>query len=335
MTLSPQSSAVFVVLATYNGARYVNDQIESIRRQSYPDWTLLIRDDQSTDATGQLIGQLAAADKRIQVLDDGGPRLGAAQNFGRLLQEAYDRGARYVFAADQDDVWRPDKLHKQLARMWEVESAESEPSPQLVYSDLRVVDEHLQVVDPSFLRCSRLPLETAEPWKTLIGRSFVLGCACLVNRPLLEFALPLPPEAVMHDWWLALCASAVGRISPVAEPLVFYRRHGANFSGPVRFWESLNPLRHSWRQRWRIGTASFRQSLAQVHALRTRLDQRTPGAFPELEASLDLCCQVFQRSIPRARGLYELYRLGVPQIDLPRRLLYYLCLVSGGWWMVK
>lgn len=329
MTSVPQAPAVFVVLATYNGAPFIVDQIESIRRQAFTAWTLLVRDDRSTDATGRLVRELAAADERIHVLEDDGLRLGAAQNFGRLLQRAYDLGAEYVFSADQDDVWLPDKLHKQLARMLEAERRGGERTPQLVYSDLTVVDEQLQLVHPSFLRFSRLYHETEAPWKTLLGRSFVLGCASLVNRPLLEFALPLPATAVMHDWWLALCAAVVGGVAPVAEPLVLYRRHGGNASGPAGFWEGLNPWRYSWKRRWQAGMANFRQSLAQAQALHERLGERSRLVAPELLASLDRCCQIFQRSAPGCRNVYELSRLGVPQIDLPRRLLYYLCLVSG------
>ena len=187
MSLSSQSSEVFVVLATYNGARYVNDQIESIRRQSYPEWTLLIRDDQSTDATGRILHELAAADKRIQVLDDGGARLGAAQNFGRLLQEAYDRGARYVFtpirttSGDRTNCtsnWRGCGKSSRPAsrrRNWSTQTSRWSTS--------------LQVVDPSFALFPA-PLETAEPWKTLIEAEFRARMRLPGQPAVAEFALP-------------------------------------------------------------------------------------------------------------------------------------------------
>lgn len=331
MASSTTPLAVFIVLATRNGATYVAEQIESIRHQSLSDWTLLIRDDGSTDETPRLVREMAAADRRIRLVDDGGECLGAAQNFGRLLQQAYDLGAQYVFFADQDDVWLPDKLRRQLSRMQDAEAGAQGRLPQLVYSDLTVVDPQRQVVHPSFLRASRLHYRTEEPWKTLLGRSFVLGCACLINRPLMEFALPLPAAAVMHDWWVTLCAAYVGRISLLADPMILYRRHGSNTSGPAGFWDGLNPLRHSWQKRWQAGTANFRQSLAQAQALHERLLQRQTDLAPERWAVLDRCCQVLERPSPGLRGIYDLCRLGVPQIDLPRRLLYYLCLaILGG-----
>jgi hypothetical protein len=330
MASSTTPSAVFIVLATHNGAAYVAEQIESICQQSLADWTLLVRDDGSTDRTPHLVHEMAAADPRIHVVEEGGARLGAAQNFGRLLQRAYDLKAEYVFFADQDDVWLPDKLHKQLTRMRDGEAGVRGRLPHLVYSDLTVVDPHRQVVHPSFLRASRQNYTTEEPWKTLLGRSFVLGCACLINRPLMEFALPLPEAAVMHDWWVTLCAAHIGGISLLAEPMVLYRRHGGNASGPSGFWAGLNPLRHSWKKRWQAGTANFRQSLAQAQALHERLQQRQPGVAPERWPLLDRCCQVFERPAPGLRGIYDLCRLGVPQIDLPRRLLYYFCLMLFG-----
>ena len=217
-------SNLFVVLSTYNGGAYLRPLIESIRRQSLADWTLLVRDDGSSDETVPLLRQAAAEDRRI-VLLDGGKRLGASASFGLLMQHAYDLGAEYLLLADQDDVWHPDKIERMLERMRRGSrggkrgtgpiSAKTRAccprslppfprSPQLVYSDLTVVDAELRTVHPSFLRHSRLRHGEGRPLRTLLGRCFVLGCASIVNRPLLEFALPLPESVASHDWWLAL-----------------------------------------------------------------------------------------------------------------------------------
>lgn len=318
---------VFIALATHNGASFVVDQVESIRRQSFSDWTLLVRDDASSDGTPELLRGLAAVDRRIVLVEDDRTRLGAAQNFGRLMEQAYRQGAEYLFFADQDDVWQPDKLHRQLQVMAQAERSSGQRRPYLVYSDLAVVDEQLHQLHRSFLKHSRLYHEDHEPWKTLIGRSYVLGCACLINRPLMEFALPVPGAAVMHDWWVALCAACVGGIAFLDEPLVLYRRHAANASGPAGFWSGLNPLAHSWKKRWRAGTANFRRSLSQVEALRQRLAERAAEVPRDLGEALDRCACILSRPRVGLGGAYALWRLGVPQLDLPRRLLYYLCLL--------
>jgi glycosyltransferase involved in cell wall biosynthesis len=316
---------VIIVLATYQGAEYVEALVESVRRQSYDDWTLLARDDGSTDGTAEILGRLAARDGRVRLLEGGGPRRGAAGNFGIVLQRACDLGADYVFPADQDDVWREDKIGKQLQRMERSEAATVGRRPQLVYSDLIVVDRGLRLIHPSFLRCSRLRRGGGRPLRTLLGRCFALGCASLANRPLLELALPLPASIASHDWWLALCAAAAGRIEFLPEPTLWYRRHGENSSGPAGFWAGFNPRRHSWRKRWETGYRSFRQSVCQASALQRRLEDRGVEATAETRRYLRRFCDVFARPQPAWLRIPQLVEMRIPAIDLPRRFLYYLC----------
>ena len=120
---------VFVVLGTYNGARYLPEFAESLRSQSYAGWTMLVRDDASGDATAALLREMAATEKRFVVFQDDATRCGPAKNFGRLLQRAYELGAEYVFLADQDDVWLPDKISRQMASMRRAEAAAAKPEP--------------------------------------------------------------------------------------------------------------------------------------------------------------------------------------------------------------
>jgi len=114
---------VVIVLATYNGAAYLREQIRSIQDQTESRWRLLIRDDGSTDATRAIIDELIRADSRIECLDDDDERLGPAGNFGALLTTAFERGANYVCCADQDDVWLPNKLAVQLDAMRRAETS--------------------------------------------------------------------------------------------------------------------------------------------------------------------------------------------------------------------
>ena len=270
---------------------------------------------------------LCRRDARIAVLDDGGGHAGAAGNFGRVMQQAYDRGADYLFLADQDDVWQADKLERLLApaadrsagpraawglsrliprgcagfcvnqgtlpfgpplRVVARKSGQS-PVPRLVYSDLVVVDGHLRTLQRSFLRYSRLRQASDEPLRTLLGRSFVLGCASGMNRALLELALPLPAGIASHDWWVALCAAAAGRSPiPPAHALVSPARTQRQWPG--RFLAGWNPWRHAWGQRWERGYRSFRQSIEQALALRQRLDQRRVHLTEETRQCLDRFC---------------------------------------------
>src|SRR5919205_1163827 len=106
--------ALTIVLSTYNGARFLAEQIESIRQQTFTGWILLLRDDGSLDDTRVIVDSLEALDSRLVVVRDERGNLGPVGSYGLLLQHAADRGARYVALADQDDVWEADKLAQEL-----------------------------------------------------------------------------------------------------------------------------------------------------------------------------------------------------------------------------
>lgn len=318
---------VFVVLAAYEGEAYLPVLLESIGRQSYADWTLLARDDGSQDATQTLLEQAACRDRRIVVLPDDGVRRGAFGNFGFLMEEAYRRGAECLFLADQDDRWYGDKIARQVERLQMVESAAGPQTPQLVYSDVAVVDEQLAPIHPSYLRQCRLPYASDQPLAVLVGRGFVLGCAAAINRALLELALPLPAAVASHDWWIALCAASAGQLTRLDESTLDYRRHGKNTS-QAYFWTALNPLRNSWSKRWQTGWRSYCRSIEQAILLRDRIHERAMERADTFDM-LDAFCGVFERSSSRVRRILQLHRLGMPMLDLPRQLLYYLC--TGLW----
>lgn len=296
---------VQILLAAYNGAAYLAEQIESIRRQSYPDWRLLIRDDGSTDQTVDIVRDFAARDPRIELLADDRGRLGVLGNFAALAEAALERPACYVAFADQDDVWHPQKLDWQLACLAAAERDSPPDTPIAVHSDLAVVDAQLRPIHPSFLRYQGLWHETDRPLRTLVVQNFVTGCTLLFNRPLLELAVPIPPQALVHDWWLALCAAAAGRLEFLPQATVQYRQHAGNTIGAKRWWSP-----HSWPKLRQL--ASHRRSLAdslhQAKALVRRLEGR---ALAETTVPF---MHDFTEGLNSSRGVWRLgrlYRLGV------------------------
>ena len=108
-------------MAAYNGAEFLSDQIQSIQGQTISNWTLLVRDDGSEDNTSDVLEKLAAKDKRIRCIHDTCGCLGAARNFGELMRVALVEGADLIFFSDQDDVWVPDKIVRQLQCLQEME----------------------------------------------------------------------------------------------------------------------------------------------------------------------------------------------------------------------
>lgn len=218
-----------VLLSAYNGAEFIEQQIESIRSQSTSDWELLVRDDGSTDSTVQLVERLSSIDTRISLLNDR-RNVGPWRSFALLLEEARSRNAEYVFLCDQDDVWLADKMAMELARLSAIEAKHGASQPALVHTDLTVVEHDLHTIASSWHEHQRMSYNRADPLRTLLIHNAVAGCTIALNRALLDHALPVP-KGVYHDWWLALCAAAFGSIEMIDQPTVLYRQHSTNVVG--------------------------------------------------------------------------------------------------------
>jgi glycosyltransferase involved in cell wall biosynthesis len=227
-------TAIDILLATYNGARFLPEQLRSLEEQTFGDWQLVVRDDGSTDGSLAVVAEWAARTGRpVRILEDGSKCLGAMANFGALL-EASD--APYFALCDQDDVWLPEKLSLMLKRLQEAEARCGEDTPLLAYSDLQVVDEDLRDIHPSFRTFSALITPAPEKaLQNIMVRNVVTGCASLGNASLRRMALPIPREAIMHDWWLALAAAAKGGLIDLPDATVLYRQHGKNALGAVKW----------------------------------------------------------------------------------------------------
>jgi hypothetical protein len=176
-----------------------------------------------------------------------------------------------VFFSDQDDVWFPDKMARTLESMRRAEARLGPDRPVLVHSDLRLIDGDGRLLHRSFMAFQRIHDAGPKPLATLLVQNFVTGCAMAINRPLLRFGVPVPSEALMHDWWLALCAASCGAIEFLPEPSASYRRHGTNTVAVRGFWRTLNPLRTDWRGLWRTGTRNHASAVRQAKALAERL----------------------------------------------------------------
>jgi glycosyltransferase involved in cell wall biosynthesis len=235
------SPSLDVLLPTYQGARYLPEQLDSILAQSRPGLRILVRDDASSDATPAVLADYAARHPEIVQIDDHRAGLGACGSFVALLERS---DADYICFCDQDDVWLPDRLNRMLTRMREIQQQFGAEMPLLVHSDLVVVDASLGLLHPSFCAYQHLDPLGGGTLPRLLVQNVVTGCAAMINRALARRARPIPPEAVMHDWWLALVAAAVGRIGWLAEPTVLYRQHEANRVGAQR-WGPGYVLRHA------------------------------------------------------------------------------------------
>jgi len=206
---------ISVCMATYNGERFVRQQIESILPQLAPDDELVISDDSSTDSTVSII--TAIADDRIRLFPGQSFR-SPALNFEYALKQA--RG-EIILLSDQDDLWLPEKVGVVKGLF-----ARNSARPLLVVLDAAVVAEDEREIYPSVLEKLK-----AGPgfWKNLYDNRY-LGCCMAFSRDLLERALPFPRNIPMHDIWLGQLCERVGTTQFVPVRTMQYRKHSASLT---------------------------------------------------------------------------------------------------------
>jgi glycosyltransferase involved in cell wall biosynthesis len=222
--MNPESN-VDILLATYNGGMYLNQQIDSILAQNCKDFRLLIRDDSSSDNTINIIkNYISKHPDKIQLIIDSKGHLGLAQNFAALLELAQ---SKYIMFCDQDDVWLPDKIQLSLNTMKTAES-NSPNLPLLVHSDLRVVDKDLILIADSLWHLLGIDSPACDSLNNLIVRNPVTGCTIMINCKARDISLPIPQEAPIHDWWIAMNVAKLGKIIRIPSPTILYRQHSGN-----------------------------------------------------------------------------------------------------------
>ena len=220
---------VDILLATYNGAEFLPDLLDSVFSQTYVSWRLLVRDDGSTDNTLRIIGAYENKHaSRIRVLDCPPARLGACGSFSELM--GYST-ADYIMFCDQDDVWLEHKIESLLTALLDLEVKRGKGTPILIHSDLAVANAQLEIIANSFWRYQHLQPSLGSCFPRLLMQNVVTGCAAMFNRSAKDQALPLPRNAIMHDWWLALVVSAFGCVQYLSQPTVLYRQHADNVAG--------------------------------------------------------------------------------------------------------
>lgn len=218
---------IIILLATYNGGKYVREQLESITKQSYSNWELLISDDGSTDDTLTIIRAFCAKDTRIKIVNEGQANIGACQNFGNLLTTSLDREWDFVMFADQDDFWYDSKIQNTLDGM--LEQDDFKEISKLVYTDFEYADDLLK---PLLKETERNVFFWKEPnLPRLLAQNNIYGCTMMMNRLLAEKASPIPFSAENHDYWISMVAASVGKIVHIKKRTILYRQHTHNVSG--------------------------------------------------------------------------------------------------------
>lgn len=219
---------VSILLSTYNGEKYLKNQLDSLLLQTYKNIEIIVRDDGSRDDTLEILKSYDT------ILLETNQNLGAIGSFSELLNYAVEYSdANYFMFCDQDDVWNHDKVEKTLKKIKDMEKKFGN-IPLLVHTDLEVVDEELTTINSSFMNFQNIDA-LKNRFSNLLLQNTITGCTTMINRKLANKSLPISSNVIMHDWWIGLVASRFGKIGYIDEVTIKYRQHGKNTVGAKGF----------------------------------------------------------------------------------------------------
>lgn len=226
---------ISIALCTYNGEAFIEEQLDSIGRQSLLPNEIVICDDASIDCTVDIARRWALAHPEIKCrIIVNAVSKGVVENFESAFINTH---GDYILFSDQDDVWHPDKIELTYKLMIEYERQYGMNTPVLVHTDLQVVDGGLKVINPSFMQNQGIHHVEGNrrQLQVLLAQNFVTGCTMMVNRPLKMKAIPFPKDIIMHDYWLALVAALTGKVGFLNKSTIDYRQHGNNSVGAQKY----------------------------------------------------------------------------------------------------
>ncbi|PZR19819.1 MAG: hypothetical protein DI539_12690 [Flavobacterium psychrophilum] len=208
---------ISVALATYNGGKYIYDQLISIINQTLPPTEIIIADDCSKDNTIQIIQDIQKDHPFIKLFINDKNK-GPIKTFEVAISKC---NSDYVALCDQDDIWELDKLEISLK---ELKSIEDVNKPSMVFTDLKMMDSKGNLTGQTFWETQGLNPEKMDFYRTLFLNS-VTGCAAVFNKKMKDELAEIPVGVEMHDYWMALIALGVGKLKPLYVPTVKYRSH--------------------------------------------------------------------------------------------------------------
>lgn len=222
---------VSIVLATYNGCKYLNEQLDSLLESDMLNELvseIIISDDNSNDRTVQKIQEYSSRTSLIKLVNNSNGQ-GVINNFMNGINSAK---GDFIMFCDQDDIWLPDKIKTMYDKIVLMEKKYTKDIPLLAFSDLYIVDEFLNITSTSFISFHNIDISRDFVTERLVLNNIVPGCVSIVNKKLIELSkINNTTKWIMHDWWFVLVASSLGKICYVDKPLMLYRQHSSNVVG--------------------------------------------------------------------------------------------------------
>ncbi|BFH71107.1 hypothetical protein J27TS7_48950 [Paenibacillus dendritiformis] len=236
--MGEQRDKVQILVSTYNGEKYLAEQLDSLLQQTHSHFFITIRDDGSSDSTTAIISEYVSHyPHKIEAFYE--KNVGVVASFFELLTYHVHQDTNYVCFCDQDDVWMPDKLERGIQTL----SLCSDGLPMMYLTPTLMVDHTLKPLNcwPPF------PKKGPSFFNALV-ENIAVGATIMLNRPaidLMQRNMPSPQNIVMHDWWAYLVVSAFGKVIYDEKPSIYYRQHQGNVVG------GQNGLKNALSKKWK------------------------------------------------------------------------------------
>ena len=211
---------ISVAMTVFNGEEYLEDQINSILKQTLKPSEIVICNDASEDKSSEILNKYSKKYKEIKVINNK-INQGVVASFEIALKNL-DNKTDYIFLSDHDDIWLENKIEKMIKNSSGCSS---------IISDLKVVDSNLKIINNSFFKYSGFRNKKELNFINILIKNPAPGCGIMFKGDLLKDILPFPKNIVMHDWWIILVSNANRGIKILNEPLVLYRQHSENQLG--------------------------------------------------------------------------------------------------------
>jgi glycosyltransferase involved in cell wall biosynthesis len=227
------SPSVSILMSTFNGGLFLNNQIESILNQSHKNFKLIIRDDGSSDDTLAIINNyIYKYPDVIYLLDDKLGNIGSTKSFFRLLNYVNDES--YIMFSDQDDIWFENKVELFINKIQDLEIL-NVGLPALVFGDMVVSDSELKILNNSFWNFQKINPLIIFNWKKILSQNIVTGCSMIINNNGKKVIQKLPNIRMIHDHFIAIVISKNGLVDFIKEPTMYYVQHNNNLVGASSF----------------------------------------------------------------------------------------------------
>ena len=212
-----RNKLVSIAMATYNGEKFLEDQLNSIYNQTHKNIEIVVCDDNSTDTTIEILEKYKQKNGLRYYVNK--KKLGYSKNFERAISLCK---GEYIAFSDQDDLWMPEKIETLVNEIGDY---------SLIHSDAKIIDLSGNIISDSIKINSKLLNYMGNSFDKISFVSFVQGCTILIKREIVNKAIPIPNNEP-HDWWFAMVASKIDGVKYIKKPLIFWRKHNSTTCRP-------------------------------------------------------------------------------------------------------